>query len=262
MAARLASIARFSNVWIYRARLFYWSKAVGDSPQEGSWVADRDGIWSRGGVHVEELPDPFAPIVAAAGPSPPTPQPKPKRRRRRIMSSIRSPALLLVTLLWLIVTAPLSRALEPLDDPALLLLSQEGHADRPARRDQGSAGRSAKLDPLTPAAFVAIEDRRFYRHWGIDPRGDRPGDGRQHVAPAASARAAARSPSSSPRPASCRATAAQAQGAGSDHRLLARSVADQGGDPLALSVQRLFRRRRLWVARRGQALFRPRARSS
>ena len=28
----------------------------------------------------------------------------------------------------------------------------------------------AKLNPLTPAAFIAIEDRRFRRHWGIDPR--------------------------------------------------------------------------------------------
>ena len=33
-----------------------------------------------------------------------------------------------VTLLWLIITAPLSRALEPLDDPALLMLSDDGHA--------------------------------------------------------------------------------------------------------------------------------------
>ena len=73
------------------------------------------------------------------------------------------------TLLWLIVTAPLSRALEPLDDPALLLLSQEG---RPiARRGaiKEAPVEAARLDPLTPAAFVAIEDRRFYRHWGDRP---------------------------------------------------------------------------------------------
>jgi len=75
-------------------------------------MADRDGIWSRGGVHVEDLPDPFAPIVVPPGPETVEAKPKPKRSRRRIiLYSIA--AALLVTLLWLIVTAPLSRALEP-----------------------------------------------------------------------------------------------------------------------------------------------------
>jgi penicillin-binding protein 1A len=132
-------------------------------------VADRDGIWSRGGVHVEELPDPFAPIVLQPGPEPAEIGPKPKRSRRRIiLYSIA--ALLLVTLLWLVVTAPLSRALEPLDDPALLLLSQEGIPIARRGAIKEAPVEAAKLNSLTPAAFVAIEDRRFYRHWGIDPR--------------------------------------------------------------------------------------------
>jgi len=136
-------------------------------------VADRDGIWSRGGVQVEELPDPFAPIPMPGPVDPGAPaeaQPKPRRSRRRVIFYTVS-AVLLLTLLWLIVTAPLSRALEPLDDPALLLLSQEG---RPiARRGaiKEAPVEAASLDPLTTAAFVAIEDRRFYRHWGVDPRG-------------------------------------------------------------------------------------------
>ncbi|MEO7257386.1 MAG: biosynthetic peptidoglycan transglycosylase, partial [Sphingomicrobium sp.] len=77
---------------------------------------------------------------------------------------------ILVTLLWLIVTAPLSRALEPLDDPALLLLSQEGQPIARRGAIKEAPVEAANLNPLTPAAFVAIEDRRFYRHWGIDPR--------------------------------------------------------------------------------------------
>ena len=52
----------------------------------------------------------------------------------------------------------------------MLLVSSEGRpiARRGAIKDEPvDAGR---LDPLTPAAFVAIEDRRFRSHWGIDPR--------------------------------------------------------------------------------------------
>ena len=75
-----------------------------------------------------------------------------------------------MTIVWLVVTAPLSRALEPLPDPAMLFLSEEG---RPIAR-RGAIKEAPveldELDPLTPAAFIAIEDRRFHRHWGIDPR--------------------------------------------------------------------------------------------
>src|SRR5882757_7438564 len=45
------------DIW---RQLFYWSKAVGFSGKQVK-VAERDGIWSRGGIPVEMLPDPFAP---------------------------------------------------------------------------------------------------------------------------------------------------------------------------------------------------------
>jgi penicillin-binding protein 1A len=119
---------------------------------------------------VEELPDPFAPeLEPRVEPAQPLPE-RPKRRRWPIyLYSIAG--LLFLTLLWLVVTAPLSRALEPLPDPAMLLVSAEGHpiARRGALKE--APVDVEKLDPVTPAAFVAIEDRRFYRHWGIDPRG-------------------------------------------------------------------------------------------
>jgi penicillin-binding protein 1A len=136
-------------------------------------VVDNEGIWARGGSNVEELPDPFAPLPPRRGTAPDVPEleEKPRRRRRWPLVLYAISAVFFATLIWLIVTAPLSRALEPLDDPAILLLSQEG---RPIAR-RGAVKEApvdvTKLKPVTPAAFVAIEDRRFYRHWGIDPRG-------------------------------------------------------------------------------------------
>ena len=52
----------------------------------------------------------------------------------------------------------------------MLLVSAEG---RPIARRGAIKDRPVtipELDPLTPAAFIAIEDRRFRRHWGVDPR--------------------------------------------------------------------------------------------
>jgi penicillin-binding protein 1A len=135
-------------------------------------LADSDTIWSRGGVPVEELPDPFAPaarIQSEADAVPAEEQPRKRRRWPIYLYSIS--ALILVTLLWLVITAPLSRALEPLQDPALLLVSADGHPIARRGAIKEAPVDVTKLNPLTPAAFVAIEDRRFYRHWGIDPRG-------------------------------------------------------------------------------------------
>jgi penicillin-binding protein 1A len=134
-------------------------------------MADHDGIWSRGGTNVEELPDPFAPApVPPAEPPSEEQAPKPRWRRAKIIG-LTTLAVIVVTLVWLVFTAPLSRALEPLPDPAMLFLSDDG---RPIAR-RGAVKEApvdvTRLNPITPAAFVSIEDRRFYSHWGIDPRG-------------------------------------------------------------------------------------------
>ena len=135
-------------------------------------MSDNGGIWSRDGANVEELPDPFTPVQVPGGTNGHDPEPRPKRKRRLLRITFYSLlALFAATLIWLVVTAPLSQALEPLDDPALLFLSEEGQPIARRGAIKEAPVDAASLDPLTTGAFVAIEDRRFYRHWGIDPRG-------------------------------------------------------------------------------------------
>ena len=122
---------------------------------------------------MEELPDPFPPAAPRPGAIPDAPvfEERPRRRRWWPLILYAISGIFLVTLIWLIVTAPLSRALEPLDDPAILLLSQEGQPIARRGAIKEAPVDVTKLNAITPAAFVAIEDRRFYSHWGIDPRG-------------------------------------------------------------------------------------------
>ena len=131
-------------------------------------VAERDDIWSHEGVPVEELPD----LPWQAPPQDRSLDGEKSRRKRRWPLVLYSVAgLFLVTVTWLVITAPLSRALEPLKDPAILLVSSEGQPIAMRGAIKEAPVDVTKLNPLTPAAFVSIEDRRFYHHWGIDPHG-------------------------------------------------------------------------------------------
>ncbi|WP_344700204.1 PBP1A family penicillin-binding protein [Sphingomonas limnosediminicola] len=136
-------------------------------------VTARDDIWSRGGLPVEELPNPFATEPSEHQDLPEgQPDETPRKRRRRwpiVLYCVFG--LIFVTIVWLVLTAPLSRALEPLANPALLMLSDDGRPIAVRGAIKEAPVEVAKLNKFTPAAFVSIEDRRFYSHWGIDPRG-------------------------------------------------------------------------------------------
>ncbi|WP_082348066.1 transglycosylase domain-containing protein [Croceibacterium atlanticum] len=72
---------------------------------------------------------------------------------------------------WLAVTAPLSKSLEPIAPPEITLLAADG---TPIARNGAVVDQPVQVADLPPHvvdAFLAIEDRRFYDHWGGDPRG-------------------------------------------------------------------------------------------
>lgn len=72
---------------------------------------------------------------------------------------------------WLAITAPLSKSLRPPAPPSITLLAADG---TPIARRGAVIGKPvdvSKLPDHVAQAFIAIEDRRFYSHWGVDPRG-------------------------------------------------------------------------------------------
>lgn len=79
--------------------------------------------------------------------------------------------LLILIVIWLAITAPLSKSLEPIAPPQITLLAADG---TPIARNGAVYDEPVKVDRLPDHvvnAFLATEDRRFYDHWGVDPRG-------------------------------------------------------------------------------------------
>ena len=96
----------------------------------------------------------------------------PLSRVRMVKRAIKIAALIFVLIiLWLTITAPLSRSLGPIAAPSLTILSAEGE---PIARRGSIIGAPISVNDLPPhvgQAFVAIEDRRFFHHSGLDPWG-------------------------------------------------------------------------------------------
>lgn len=66
---------------------------------------------------------------------------------------------------------PIDQLSVPKRPPNIAILGVDGAALANRGDTGGAAIRIADLPPYVPKAFVAIEDRRFYSHWGVDPQG-------------------------------------------------------------------------------------------
>ncbi len=127
--------------------------------------------WGR---FLKRAPAPVEPVWVEP-PVAPVPEVPPSALRRRwpwIRRGLQAALLLLILIIaWLAVTAPLSKSLEPIVPPRLTLLSADGNPIARNGAIVASPVKAALLPPYVKQAFIAIEDRRFYSHWGVDPRG-------------------------------------------------------------------------------------------
>lgn len=124
---------------------------------EDDWDERNDGL------------EPFPPLEPLG---PDEAAPPPRRRwikKRHIAAGIVLVFMLLVG--WLAITAPLSRSLQPIAPPSITLVATDG---TPIARKGAIVAQPVRLTELpahVPQAFIAIEDRRYYSHLGVDPIG-------------------------------------------------------------------------------------------
>lgn len=130
-------------------------------------------------------PDPARRAQSPGGTQPSRPKKKrPKRRRKASRSRIRRLIYwAFVLAIWAAVAVggiitlhmmrlpPIQSLVVPKRPPTIAILGSDGKSFA-TRGDMGGAAIPLKaLPPYLPQAFVAIEDRRFYHHFGLDPIG-------------------------------------------------------------------------------------------
>lgn len=112
---------------------------------------------------------PFADI--APSPQPPVPETRRRKWMRRISRGFAIFCVIFLLLVgWLALTAPLSKSLEPIAPPQITLLASDGTPIARIGAIVDTPVKTKDLPKHVTGAFLAIEDRRFYTHWGVDPR--------------------------------------------------------------------------------------------
>jgi len=105
----------------------------------------------------------------APPPEPPRPPRKPIWKRPAWLIGAAAAVVLVVVLVAsLFWSLPLSRALEPLNNSAIVLVAQDGSPIAKRGSYKEAPIDVAELPAYVPGAFIAIEDRRFYSHMGVD----------------------------------------------------------------------------------------------
>jgi 1A family penicillin-binding protein len=117
----------------------------------------------RDAVELEPPPQPATPAAADE---------RPFWKRRPRLTAVAGAALVFALMLaWLSWALPVGRALEPLESPTLVLVTADGQPFARRGSYKEAPVTAAELPEHVVAAFLSIEDRRFYSHMGLDLRG-------------------------------------------------------------------------------------------
>ncbi|WP_332819699.1 transglycosylase domain-containing protein [Sphingopyxis sp.] len=107
----------------------------------------------------------------ADAPAPVVPETRRRKWLRRVSRGLTIFFLTFVLIVgWLAITAPLSKSLEPIAPPQITLLASDGTPIARIGAIVDTPVKAKELPKHVTGAFLAIEDRRFYSHWGVDPR--------------------------------------------------------------------------------------------